>query len=723
MVNNQYQLYIESVYNLAQTIVIKFEDAATAINFLVIKNNGIASVSNDPYTWKYYQNMSGVYHFSDSPMIITSLDTLEIITFNKINLSNHPATRAAYEFDTRQYRELLQRFPDQEALILGILYPCNAIAAREGTILSYPTSLVESNEYSFNENLQTLIYNYIDRWINRQFTISDDLYCATYMAQMYFHLVPSIINLRLSACKTNEAHSFHVRQYLASHAMLDVYLDTMTKFQALFFYRNILYIQRNSGKQDTFDWLVDNIMTHRALPLYDFTMKHNVANMLPNDQNEQTLSYYPEITFRRKPINYPTVDPEKTFSSLTQIVTKLNPQARDNPEYQQETFIDVMNTLEDSKSNVVITKLLESSVTDYSDSVPYTLESILLNQWLDWSVSGVYDAYVSLTFPKNKTSIVVSVKDAFIIFIYALNKSIGITPTLVPSVLATRILRTPVATFSDLRNVTDKVYLKDTAITELLSTVPTITTVNSIDAFYKQAVKVFESTQVQYYLCALEEHFIIRGDKRIATSKIYCDKKIQLKPTGTLFVDYLNSLSLSFSDYTGSDFNILATSIFGQTTGLIANATLSIKKIQKAMVDLMTQLSSYSINIVSDVNQTGIVLVQTGSTRLGDILSSSGDETYVGNVPIRILSIGTTVSDKKLFDFNTQYPLTVSHASESSLNTIDPGLSFSVLDYPDIADPTEVELSNITVIAGTDFYNEFNSLTLLQKQSLIDTYR
>ena len=82
----------------------------------------------------------------------------------------------------------------------------------------------------------------------------------------------------------------------------------------------ILYIQKNAGKRDTFDWLVENLMTVRSLPLYDFTMKHNVSEMI-TERNEFN-SYYPDITFRRNPVNYKNIESSNTFVSLELINSK-----------------------------------------------------------------------------------------------------------------------------------------------------------------------------------------------------------------------------------------------------------------------------------------------------------------------------------------------------------------------------------------------------------------
>jgi hypothetical protein len=112
-------------------------------------------------------------------MTVPSLDIAQRIVFNKVNLQTHLATKQAYSYGTRYYQELVLQYPEQEMLILGILYPADitkAVNAKDGTILAYPPELVELYEVSLIPKLQTWLDNYLFRWFNKQFILTDDLY-------------------------------------------------------------------------------------------------------------------------------------------------------------------------------------------------------------------------------------------------------------------------------------------------------------------------------------------------------------------------------------------------------------------------------------------------------------------------------------------------------------------------------------------------------------------
>ena len=77
MSNKYYELYVENVLKLAETIVIRFENSAVAENDWIIKNYGASYVDlNDKTSWRYYLHICGYRHPIDTVIEVTSLDTL-----------------------------------------------------------------------------------------------------------------------------------------------------------------------------------------------------------------------------------------------------------------------------------------------------------------------------------------------------------------------------------------------------------------------------------------------------------------------------------------------------------------------------------------------------------------------------------------------------------------------------------------------------------------------
>jgi hypothetical protein len=638
--SNNYQIYINKTLRLAQTIVIKSSYTAQALNSWVVTQNAIKTgavtpVDADPKTWKYYLNLSGEYHPIDQVMTVVSMDTLDEIIFNKENLRIHTATARAYQHGTAQYAKLVAKYPTQEQLILGILYPADidyAIAADDAAILTYPPDLVEANEYSLITNLQRWITHFKDRWYIPGFDITDDLYGASVLGTMYLLLPQAILNARLAACNTNEAHSFHVQQYLGSHAFLDSYLDSLTTEQALYFYRNINYIERHAGKSSTFDKLTEHIMTKRAIPIAEYTMKHDVT--------DQATNIYPEVIFRKKQLNLGITLAKDNVTSLAQLLTKEEPLAPGNPDNYEEANSTLTTLLENSKSNVVVTKVLESSMVDESNSSPWILSEILFNHWLWFASKGLYTAYVAINNPRTGEKIPLTAKEAFVLAIYAFSKSRSIDMATVPLAYASRVQRMPMATVDDIYSIVDSKLLDRHTAEVALAKQPTPASMISIDAFYNVCVKINDAMQMQRRLIAFQEHHKRRGQVQAMVGRIYCDSLVELEPDGTLYSGWLSDRNIDLSQFSPNDFELMFNDIVGQATGQSLHPTQSLKELQRNMVDMFTKLSSYPLQVVREINDDAIRKADNPYVRLGDTKGTLKSSPKIPDATVSVDRVG-----------------------------------------------------------------------------------
>lgn len=730
--SNYYNLYIADVLTLANTIIIKSQETIDGLNKLVNESaqfNGTEYVNTvAPETWKYYMNISGQYHHLDDMMKVVSLDTLEEINFTKENLLTHLATKAGYSYGTRQYKELLLRYPNQELLIKGILYPVDidkAINSPDGTILSYPDGLVEFNEYSLIRKLQTWVYGFKERWVNAQYHTSDSLYAATSLGIMYLNLVPAILSIRLAACKTNEAHSFHVKQYLASHGFLNQYLDNMTLRQALFFYRNISYIERNSGKKEIFEWLVEHIMTERSLPLAEFYMKH--------DLSEQPENIYPALVFKNNSLNGNMSANTKSDYTLEEILNKEVNQARDNVIYNPIYQPIIKERMENSLSNTALTKLLESAVIDYSNSALYSIEEILLNHWLYLSSLGLYKSYVTVINPKTNEKIALTTKDAFTVYWYAYCRSINIDVVKVPKLIATRVQRIPMVTPEDALSVVDKTLVNSSVFNTAISIQPVIKPIISTQAFYSCCEKIYQSTLLQIKLISNHEDYRTRGMVANMVNRIYCDKYCSLGQTDEAYETWFKDRLLDISDLSQTEFGVLATNTLEAATSLKLNQGSSLKNLQKAMIGLLSQLSSYSIQVVSDINDSAMKVTQWPAVRPGNILSDSKTNIKYTDYQSRVIKFMSHLKEKNVVDFGNNNTMGSISMSTSDSIDIDIGVDINlgnkgivymqILNLDGVRVKPQYPLSkndqDVIPVFGTDTYLNLNSE---QQQTLKDIY-
>lgn len=602
------ELYLKETIKLANTLSIKLSDVADAMNNYVTLQYGADKVNPDyPASWRYYLSVAGEYHFVDTQMTIVSLDTLETIVFNKTNLNIHTATRNAYEFGSRYYMDLVDRYPDQELLIQGILYPCDintAINAPDGTILAYPKGLIEPQEITLVHEIEQRIQLYQVRNHNRSYYHSDEYYFIGYYALFYLNLVPMILNLRLKRCKSPEAHSFHIHMYLSSHSDLGQYIAYLTLKQKLFLYRNILYIENNSGKQDTFKTLVEYILTHRDIPISDYSIRH-VSSF--------DADLHPEYIARKKAINHVSFSIDKETTTLIDLLDKEKMSAYGNTDYIAEHTERVEKQIVYSRSSVIQTKDIESSMVDESDTSPYSLTSILIAYWALFSSRGLYSTIVYFKDPTTGKQRSLYAEDAFIYYLYLNYQRHGVDITTIPDFLVENILRNPRPSINEFRSITEThPELSDWLPEYLMSKFVNYSSLFSVNSFYKMVSEIYANMN---HLHKLAYNFQDPMNIAVITKaheNMYERRELRFSSYNSSYSDWLAARNLPSYSYTRDEADTLIRDLFTNATGYQTDPLKDVKNIQTAMLNVMRQLSSYSIQFLQEINTKPVVLVNEG---------------------------------------------------------------------------------------------------------------
>ncbi len=614
-----YELYLKKVFDLAGTMIIKSEDTALAINEH-LRLMGVSVDLNNPHTWKYYLNLSGQYHSTDKPMFVTSIDTLEVIPFTRESLRQHRATQREYDFHSRYYRELIERNPDQELLIRGILNPVNlndAITADDHTILYYDKKLVEGNEANFIENLQEFIHRFFHRWDVPDYRITDPWFVPAQLGILYAMLPKAILNIRLANCRTDYAHSYHIRQYLASFGKLDPYFDFMTPKQRLFFYRNLNYINSNNGKQETFHWLTDKVMTDRLFPLSEYILQQKDTNI--------PIDLKPEVEFERVMVNgleEPLGSDIKTVKDLLEMEL---PKAKGNLEHLPEALIETTELTAVSKTTKHRTKVLESSVIDLTDAEPFTLTEVLLYHWPYFANIGRYRSVFTVNNPVTNSAMLVNVRDAWLLYLYAYNKARGVTLDLIPVFDVKRVIRIPAPTRDELKSLVNPEHVPDAFIDEALGLYPPLEQYASIEAFTEACVKIHRNMMAHRDLAVYQHHYLTRGQVEMMVDRFYMDYKIENNLSNTPYSVWLRDNNYRIDELGAEELDILALELFQGATGQKAKTTKTLKEVHEAMCKLMEHLSSYSIQIIPTINSGYLKILDWSYLRYGDWKTWTGD--------------------------------------------------------------------------------------------------
>ena len=423
--------------NFLQSLSLKFTPLAHLLNGVVMRQ-GYTVDTNDPTTWKYYLNLTGQYHPSDTMMVVNSFDTGLPINFTTENLSISPRTRQAYVPGTTYYQQLVDQYPTQSDLIKSIVYPVSdidtAITAEDFTILAYSTEFLETTEldYILSYLQQTLDLIKRKRYPNYLSPIDESsgnplinpYFYPIFYGQLWHRLLEAIFTARFLAIKTVNVHSWHIWEYLGSRGLQN-YSDIMTREMQLFLYRNLNYLFWNRGKESTLKILNDNILEPLSIDIY------------ARDVYQQTLTrastYQLTPEFVAVPI-YNTQEgvidniPSESVSDMNTQLVAIGDEYRTS----QRWINQVTNKLSCTTLNKYPTKVLELDPQARDRKYADFFNNFVMDTLVTYISQGTYQPIVPIQGYQEDKNVFMNGKDILILLYYCLFREINQTPTQPP---------------------------------------------------------------------------------------------------------------------------------------------------------------------------------------------------------------------------------------------------------------------------------------------------
>ncbi len=709
MNNVYYQLYLESIMAFARTLVIKIDGLAEHINEELKINGNV--VETNPQEWKYYMNLYGEYHHTDETMWVRSVDTQEEIVFSKENLAVHRGTAREYSVGSKYFNDLVNRYPNQSNLIVGIMYPVDklfAIEAKSGSILYYNDKLIESTELNVIPNLQHWLDAYFNKWYNPNYAKIDDLYLASFIGVLYLYIPRVIFNLRLRNAKTINAHSFHIRQYLASNGGLDKYIKYLTQEQQLFLYRNIRYLQRNAGKDETFLTLVENILTKRGLPLDWYKLKQNIEN-LPE-------SIYPEVEMVKDSINMGYNEGRDNRKSVGVILEKERPLARDNQAIEDVAVVEIPDIVRSDKYSSLATKVLESEVIDRTDSSVRPFKHVLMMHWVYMAGTERYRAYVQIAHPLTGEIMNMSVKDALIMTYYCVNKIYDLGMDKIPRVHAYEVIRDTLPSFAELKECVSDRWVPDYLIEAIQDRITPVGEHISTEGFYLAMVQLHNQFLRLVDLYSTRPTFMQRGMCKSLVYRHFKDIKVELADRDLTFDRWDRQKGFKIGDMPERAYLTLFEDCVNIATGSNLAPKLSLSDIQSAMLSIMKTLSSYTVQYIRDINMNNFLVIEQPDIRIDNIQVKGSPHLTVPIKNISVQDIKAKAYATIVLNDENAFPLPSISASAKASICVNTPLEYKVKHIGKFHIPIninnvfirDVEATLTTNISGNDLehYNQ-----------------
>lgn len=650
-------------------MVIKSQKTAEAINAYLSETG--YTPETETHKWKYFLNLAGEYHVTDTTMTVTSLDTLETIEFTKANLELHKTTRKEYSLQSDYYEQLVLRYPEQEELIRGIVNPVDvnkAVDAEDYTILNWDRSLLEPQEENIIPELQKWINGFAFRYGIDGYTITDELYTPSLLGILYLNMPLRVLNIRLANSHTEMVHSYHIWSYLGSHSAMDDFREYLTFKQAHWLYRNIRYLEANVGKQEIFKELVHNFLTERGLSIYGHRIEHVVDEVLTGNNK-------PKSRIRRTPLNNNYAEEiERTIQEVLGLEEDLGLW---NIDHQYKDIIDIDTRIIDSARDSLPTKVLESEAVDISGSLPITMGDVLVEHWLDWASTDRYKTYVNVSNPYTNNTMRLSSKDAVIAYFYCYNKANGITMTSMPDVYCKRTVRTESFVWTDVMSVLDKRYVDETTVSDIVSTVPNVELYTNTEDFYDSCSAIMDAIIKHRNFLGSVEDFRSHGEYAKAVE--YCYRDYRAVYGVDDIQEWLIEKGLSLDTLSPADAEIIANEILAAVTGADVNAGQSLRELQAAMLSAMKRLCSYDLQFIQTTNEIELKRTDWPTIRSSDMKTKQYSKITQDPTLDRVKPLS-----KVRHHLNSDSPLTMMDVAYNdqikTYHSLNIGVNFSVVE-------------------------------------------
>ena len=222
-----------------------------------------------------------------------------------------------------------------------------------------------------------------------------------------------------------------------------------------------------------------------------------------------------------------------------------------------------------------------------------------------------------------------------------------------------------------------------------------------------------------YYSESKQEHYITTGELKVANTQLFEDKTIYPLPENVTYQQWLTSFSYELDDYSQQEYLDLATVIYSRATGAHYNNVMGIKEIQRAMINLFKDLSSYSIEIVDNASSSPLMLVSDPGVKFGDAFEITSASEFVEVPNVTVIDVFSIDMENVSIDSDDLYPDDLIQSAEMDYVEIDSSNDPTIKTVEDSLDFIFVELSPLQ-LTGADFESDYNLLTPEQKELLFN---
>ncbi|MGE3591435.1 MAG: hypothetical protein AB7G52_02915 [Arcobacter sp.] len=631
--------YVKNTLIFNNSLVIKLLDKALAMNKGMIKNYGIP-IPTDKREWKYFMNISGKKHFtnSDVKVNVIELNTKESLSLELLEM--YPYTKKELLKNESFYNELVNEFPNDILFIKGCLYPVDieeAISAKDGTILNYNINFVEENEYKLIEELELYIMNFLQRWHVNSYTLTDELYLPAMLSMLYSSLPNKVMNIRLDKIYTNEVHSFHLEHFFRSNMDIWEDIQVLKKNTIYWLYKNLKYLMKHIGKEETFKIILNKIFEENNIGIGEYLLR--VPNSVLVNELDLTNSSFNkrDVLAMTSPLNNRYIldkDNELPIETLVNLELSTLDQLSVESIKDKNTYIinNVNKKLEFLTMDKQKTKVLDINTNKLFKRNGLDLFKVILDHWIYLVKNNQYESLVAYIDPNTggNSNIDNDKIEPIINFIEPnSNQNFTVTPRVGLLMLIKIMLK---ITGNESKKLTKINY--DTVLTSDATRIDYICSKLYQDGYTSKLLPIIKDkypsnlyyikdpeefsvyiTEIIYYytyiwtLDSNSENAIVSANiKQLFSNLLERDSYILTEIEDGLTIDELLATEDVVYDITNNfDLELSIMGIIKTFTNITVDEYDTIKDIMKSFTNILNKLTSYTTQVVSAIDDESVI--------------------------------------------------------------------------------------------------------------------
>lgn len=641
--------YIKDTINLTKSINVKNDNEAKSYNdYIKLAYPSHVIDEGDKTTWRYYKHLIGEYHALDNPITITSLDNGTSITLDRNILSLHRKTKKELLKYGLFYKQIVDLFPEQELYVKAII--CDkqystieeVIALDNFKIVSYTSTLVEENEHDLMFELQQAINNYKHIRLIPYYSLSDNLFLASQYHVFYNFILMKILAIRLKNAKTLKAHTFHIKNYLASHHYLDGSYTHLTKKQSLFLYRNLLYLDNHAGHNSTFNILIDKLFTDRNISIVNYIYKQE------NDTDDEN---YIKYRFNQKLLNKAALVYSPNDFSLDNLKTKEFNLTHSNPKELTYNIKTINHRFNSSLFSCLLTKDLETIIVDNTDTVRHKLIPTIIDYWAYLLKTNKINYLVTVVDPITNTELKLTTKDLFKLFVIVLYQSNHMSITQFPDYHIDRVFKENLPTTQELIGMCykPKYWYHDT-LEDIKNHIPAYSFVTTSSQCQEYISSIYKLNIGLWLLTCNYSDVDVNGQFEYMIERMCMRSKYTFNDETV--ENFLIRIGIDgLQTYDASALENMMFSILNNLYDNKLDFINSYKLIQKALVDVFKKFNSYTVQLINDYYSSSPMLAGHKDIRCGVSEDVNSRAYYYDFFKLNV-DMGYKISNKENVEFN-----------------------------------------------------------------------